>query len=200
MLRRTLITAISAFAIFASLLVSSARAGQEQYGPKVEPPAMGSDYQPLMWRGSDAAFALDTVGFGTCQIESSGLAASKSSNPDLQQIAAHSMDVEQREVKKLKSMAKVIDFRFPDTKKYPVPCAENGILSALSGANLDKAYLDYLSKDTAAAVARFQVEAEAQANSANFNLRKFAAANMPDLTEQQHSIDDLRSKLEDTKK
>jgi predicted outer membrane protein len=176
----------------ACILASAAVPAGQDYGPKVEPSAMGSEYQPLLWKGSDAAFVLDTVGFGTCQVKVSGEAASRSSNPDVQHVAAESMELESRDVKKLRSMAKTIEFRFP---KAPPPCAEAGELAQQSGEKFEKAYLDYLSKNNADALARFQVEANAPANSANFNLRKFAAANVSALSHQQSSIDTLRGKL-----
>lgn len=167
---------------------------QEKLGPKNEPAAMGSDYQPLLWSGSDAAFALDTVRFGACQIESSGLVATKSSNPDLQQIATRSVDLQQHSIKKLRSMAKVIEFKFP-SKKQVVSCSEAGDLAARSGADFETSYLAFLSKSNSADMARYKAEAEALPDSANFDLQKFAAATLPALTEQQKSIDALKRKL-----
>ena len=167
----------------------------EKLGPKNEPAAMGSDYQPLLWRGPDAAFVLDTVTSSACQSDSSSLAASKSSNPDVQHIALRSLELNGQNSKKLKSMAKVIGFHLPLSKKTAPPCAASARLSQQPPGNLDSAYLDYLSKDNAAALARFQAEADLPPDSANFNLQRFVVAALPALTDQQHSIDALRAKL-----
>ncbi len=181
------------------LLLQAQEKPDLKLGPKAEPPAMGSDYQPLLWRGSDSGFVLETLRSGKCQLETSGLVASKSSDSALRQIAADSIESRQHSTKKLKSMAKAIGFKLP-SKKHPISCEEAGNLADLGGDKFETAYLGYLSKANADDHARYQAEATAVPNSANFDLRRYAAGAVPVLEQQQKSIDDLKSKITPAKK
>lgn len=163
-------------------------------GPKIEPGAMGSDYQPLLWRGSDAQFVLDTMHSSRCAIQAGDLVTAKLRNPDVESLASEIGATRAEIMKKLRSMAKGNGFRFED-KKHLSPCTEADRLSELSGEDLAKAYLAYLAKENSADVARFQSETNAPGNSSNFDLRKFTFKEISTLEEQQSSIVELRGKL-----
>ena len=93
---------------------------------------MGSDYQPLLWRDNDAQFALDSDRSGTCQIAADQLVGSRSSDTELQEMAAHSIGLQDRKTQRLKSMAKTIGFKL-ESKKHPPECADRVRLAGLSG-------------------------------------------------------------------
>ncbi|MBV8069120.1 MAG: hypothetical protein JO270_04395, partial [Acidobacteriaceae bacterium] len=55
--------------------VANAQSANGGYGPKLEPQAMGSKYNPLLWQGEDAKFAVDTIHSSYCTSEISKFVA-----------------------------------------------------------------------------------------------------------------------------
>lgn len=73
-------------AFFIALLFTASSAtllGQDA-GSGVWPAAMSLDYNPLLWRGEDARFALDMLHGSQCEAALSKVVASRSSNPEVQ--------------------------------------------------------------------------------------------------------------------
>ena len=169
-----------------------------QMTPKNEPAAMGSDYQPLLWRDADAQFALDAERAGACQVAADQLAGSRSADTELQELAAHSIGLHDRMSRQLKSMAKTVGFKL-GSKKHPPECPDRERLAALSGEEFDRSYVSVLAKTNNSERATFTAEVKAPLNSANYGLKKFAASSLALFSEQQKKISELEKRYEPAK-
>jgi putative membrane protein len=163
-----------------------------QYGPKIEPAAMGSNYNPLLWRGADADFARAMIHDSFCQSELSKVAQSRGSNPEVAKLAAAIARTQGKLNRQLVGMARSISFPNPKPKK-DAPCPGGDRLMELSGQDFDSAYIDFVSKTYAADVARLQEEEAADDIPANFSLRAFAAKARPTLQDQQQTITSVKT-------
>ncbi len=179
----------------ANLLLSAAEISAQTLGPKNEPAAMSSDYQPLLWRDNDAQFALDVSRAARCQIAADQLVGSRSADDEILSTAAHSISFEDQSNNKLKSMARTIGFQL-GSKKHPPECADVERLRILRGEAFDHAYAAVLSQNSRKGQALFANEAGAAPNSANYELRKFAAQRLAKLRESQKAIDTLLSRYD----
>ena len=180
----------------ASLVLLCAQAVfAQKLGPKNEPAAMGSNYQPLLWQGADAQFAQDTARANMCQAAADQLAGSRSSDSDVQEAAAHSISFEDRSEKWLKSTSRAIGFKLI-SKKYPPECADAVRLKALSGDEFDREYAKVLAENSRDAQARYTAEARAAPNSANYELRKFAVRQLAEVQRRQPSIEAIAKRYD----
>ncbi len=169
-----------------------------QMTPKNEPAAMGSDYQPLLWRDADAQFALDAERAGVCQVAADQLVGSRSADTELQELAAHSIGLHDRMNRQLKSMAKTVGFKL-GSKKHPPECPDRARLAGLTGEQFDRSYLSVLANTNDSERANFTAEVKAPLNSANYGLKKFAAHNLALFSEQQKKIRELEKRYEPAK-
>ena len=164
-----------------------------QMTPKNEPAAMGGDYQPLLWQGADAQFALDAARAAACQVAADQLVGSRSSDTELQELAAHSIGLQDRMSQRLKSMAKTIGFKL-GSKKHPPECPDRERLAALSGEEFDRSYVNVLAKTNENEQSNFTAEVKAPLNSANYGLKKFAVSHLGLFREQQTKIKELQKR------
>jgi predicted outer membrane protein len=188
---------LGAAAVYSIVIFFSAAAHipAQTTGVKNEPAAMGSDYQPLLWRGTDAEFARSAVATSRCENEATALAASKLSDADMTHLFAETSALSNKIAKTLRKMGKPQGFKFDESKDAPAePCAMPASASTLNGAEFRSAYLEALRTSNADSIKRFEAESQAEPNSSNYSLRRFAAQTLNDLYAQRRSIADLKKK------
>ena len=182
----------AAVVLVASILVAQLTPGQD-FGPKIMPAAMSIDYNPLLWRGDDASFALDTIYGSRCEAELSKAVFSKSSNPNVQELAQTLGREEHRVYGRLRRMARTFNFHVP--KQDPDSCQEASRLAELTGQELDAGYVAFLLKRSLSSISRFEAEIGKPVAPDNYSLRKFAQKTLPVLQEQKMMLEAEQRKL-----
>jgi putative membrane protein len=119
---------------------------------------MSSSYNPLLWRGDDALFVVDTVEMSRSEVELSKLAIVKSNNKAVQNLALVLVRDEGKINRTLTSWSRTYGFALPKNEDEKL-AAEQDRLKELNGADFDRAYFELMMKDNAADLSRFQVEA-----------------------------------------
>jgi predicted outer membrane protein len=156
--------------------------------PKSEPEAMSSNYNPLIWRGDDAQFAVNIEHSSYCTAAFSKDVAHRSTDPDTLSIARQSERENEKVYRKLRQMGKSLSFEFPK-KEYIESCPEADKAKSLQGSELQKSYIEYLKQTDDAALQQFDAEIDRPEKPYNYGLRKFAEQERP-------ALRDIQSKLE----
>ena len=159
-------------------------------GPKIYPAAMGSDYNPLAWRGDDAKFALDTLHSSYCVAQISKTVAAKTSDKAVQNLAfTHAYDQE-KIFKKIQGMAKTLNVRLP-SKNELEDCPGAARLRELTGEELNRDYVAFISKNSARDAKRFEAETQMRRGPGNWSLWSFAEKTLPVVREDASSVKSL---------
>jgi predicted outer membrane protein len=178
--------AVFAFPIF--LVPHAAILSAQKLGPKSEPAEMSQDYNPLLWHGTEAEFALDTIHDSYCQAALSRAVLQKSANAQVKDLA-NTLAREQGALnRKLKQMAKTINFHIPHNEKSLAACPDASEIAGHSPVEIDKAYLSFMAKQNSIHISRFQTERDQPDRSENYDLRPFAAKTLPILEKQREMI------------
>lgn len=159
----------------------------QDLGPKSEPAAMSSNYNPLVWRGDDAQFAVNTEHTSYCQAEFSKQIASKITDNDVLSVARLSSVEHEKLYRKLRSIAKALGFEYPP-KSYTQSCPEVEKAQSVAGIDLQKVYFDYLRNTNKTAIQQFEAEVARPEKPDNYSLRKLAQKELP-------VLEDLQTKL-----
>ena len=161
-----------------------------QYGPKIEPAAMGSNYNPLAWRGDDAKFAFDTLHSSYCASQLSKFVAGKTANKTIQNLAFTQAYDQQKVYKKLHGMARTLNVKLP-SKGELEDCPATARLRELTGVELDEGYIAFVAKNSATDVSRFEAEAQMPREPDNWSLWSFAHSTLPVMREDAASVKNL---------
>lgn len=165
-----------------------------QFGPKVEPAAMGSGYNPLAWRGEDFDFGVDTLHSSFCALQLSKYVAEKTSNPAVQNVAFTQAYEQQKIHKTLSGMAKTFGTALPP-KSEVRDCSATNRMRELSGAELDRVYLGFIAQNSAADVKRFESEAQMPRVPSNWSLWSFARTTLPAVRQDAAAAAELKKSL-----
>ncbi len=134
---------------------------------------MSSKYDPLMWRGEDAQFAVNMEHLSYCGAEFSKDAARKLTDPSALSIARQSASENEKIYRKLRQMARSLSFEFPK-KDMMQSCPEAEKAQMLEGGELQKAYLEWVRGNTETMVQQFDAEVDQPEKPYNYGLRKMA--------------------------
>jgi predicted outer membrane protein len=184
------------FAVLGTLCANSSLPAQ--YGPKIEPAAMSSNYNPLAWRGDDAKFALDTLHSSYCASQISKFVAGKTTNKAVQDLAFTQAYDHQKVYKKLHGMARTFNVKLP-SKDDLEDCPATARLRELTGAELDRSYVVLVDKISANDVSRFEAEAQMPREPSNWSLWSFAQSTLPVMREDAASVKILERNYRDKK-
>jgi hypothetical protein len=168
------------------VILTGAAAAQD-LGPKDEPAAMSNDYNPLLWRGEDAQFAVNIIHGSYCRAEFSKRVAMQATESDLLSIARSAAAENEKQYRKLRQMGKSLRFEFPP-KNSIQSCPEAEKARSLSGTELQKAYVSYLRETNGAAIQGFDAELARPEKPYNYGLRKFAEKELPALKDLQDKL------------
>lgn len=156
----------------------------QQTSPQVSPPEMSENYNPLVWQGEDANFALNTLQTNFCAGELSKLAASRTTNLDLHDLAQSAAREQTGLHHKLRSLAKAIGIWLPPDSQLQ-KCSDLVHARSLSGAEFDKTYLASLQRANEANISAMQAEIARPQKPNNAPLRHFASEALPHLEKLQ---------------
>ena len=156
----------------------------QQTSPQVSPPEMSEDYNPLVWQGDDANFALNTLQSNFCAAEFSRLAASRTTNLELHDLAQSAAREQSGVYHKLRSMAKAFSIWLPPESQLQ-KCPDLEHARSLSGDDFDKAYLTSLQHTNQANVSAMQAEIARLQKPNNAPLRHLASITLPHLEQLQ---------------
>ncbi len=182
------------FQRLAVIVLCSVGLSAQQYGIKGEPAAMSMDYNPLLWRGDDAAFASDMLHSSYCVSAISKTVAAKTSDRAVQDLALTVAFDQQRVYRSLRGMARTIDFPLP-SKRELSDCPDTARLEELSGPELDRGYIAFLSKNAPTDVSRFEAETEMPHKPWNWSLWKFAWKTLPVIRQDASAVKSVEQKL-----
>ena len=160
----------------------------QELGPKAEPSAMSSDYNPLIWQGDDAQFAIETKHTSYCRAEFSKNVAVQTKNSGLLDIALTNAEVNDKLLHKLNSIARELGFHFP-AKAEMVSCPDVIAAQALRSEALEKSYRAFLRQSNANAIDQFRAEIARPERPDNYSLRKLAKKTLPVLMSLQAKLD-----------
>jgi predicted outer membrane protein len=113
---------------------------------------------------------------------------SRSVNSNVLDAARLSASAHERLYKKLRALGKAFEFEFPP-KASMEDCPEFRKAQTLTGAELDKAYLDYLRGTNTTAIQEFHAELAQPEKPNNYSLRKLAEKYLPTLEQLQAKLD-----------
>lgn len=187
------------FQRLAVIALCSVGLSAQQYGIAGEPGAMSTDYNPLMWRGDDAAFASDMLHSSYCVSTVSKMVAARTSDRTVQDLALTMAFDQQRVYRSLRGMARTIDFPLP-SKGELSDCPDTARLEELSGPELDRGYIAFLSKNAPSDVSRFEAETEMPHKPWNWSLWKFARKTLPVMQQDASAVKSVEQKLAPLKK
>jgi predicted outer membrane protein len=184
---------------FAVLLVSFvttvfAAAQSESSGPKIYPAAMSLDYNPLLWQGEDAQFALDMMHASHCVTEASKGVAAQTQNTAIQTTALTIAHEQGKLYRQLRSMARTLNFPLP-RKRDLDDCPAAARISELSGRDMDSSYVTLLLETTALNVSRFEAEVARPRVPSNWTLWKLAEKNLPAIRSEESTVKDLKKTI-----
>jgi hypothetical protein len=165
-----------------------------QSGPKIEPSAMGSNYNPLAWRGDDAKFALDTLRSSYCVSHISKFVAGKTSNTAVQNLAFTQAYDQEKIYNKLHKMARTFNAPLPHRDDLQ-DCPETARLRELSGQELDRDYVAFISKNSARDADRFEAESQMPRVPSNWSLWGFVHNTLPVVRQDAASVKELQQQL-----
>lgn len=149
---------------------------------------MSSNYNPLIWRGDDAQFAVNAAHSSYCTAMFSKDVVHRGTDPELLSIARESGKENEKIYRKLRQMGKTISFEFPKNEILE-SCPEAEKAKSVQGAELQKSYLSYLRQTNDSTVQQFDLEIDRLEKPYNYGLRKFAEQERP-------ALRDIQAKLE----
>jgi Domain of unknown function (DUF4142) len=174
------------------LTLFSVSVSAQDLGPKSEPAAMSLNYNPLVWRGDNAQFAIDTEHRSFCQAQFSEELASKATDSNLVSLARMSAAEHEKLYRKLKAMARELDFKFPP-KSAMQDCPEVRKSRVFDQAELDRTYLSYLRETNGTAIREFEAQIARRQSPDNYSLRKLAEKTLPVLQDLQAKVSAVES-------
>src|ERR1700758_2856140 len=152
------------------LLITGVLMAQDQrQGPKIYPAAMSVDYNPLLWQGDDAQFALDMLRRRHVRAGVSQTVAGKSQNPTVQNVALTIAREQGKVYRQLRSMARTFNFPLPPRRDLE-DCPAGSRVAELAGPEMDSGYIALLLKSTTANVSRFEAEVALPRMPSNWSL------------------------------
>ena len=157
------------------------------------------DYNPLLWRGDDARFALDTLRSSYCLADISKIVAARTSEETIQNLAYTMAHDQEKMFRQLRGMARTINFHVP-SKRELEDCPQTARLRELEGTELEKSYVTLLAKTAADDVSRFEAETGMPREPWNWSLWKFAQKTLPITRENESAVKAAQRKLAEPKK
>jgi predicted outer membrane protein len=177
------------------LLVTTAFAAEDQdYGPTIYPAAMSMDYNPLLWQGDDAQFALDMLLGSHCTAEVSKTVAAQTQNPSIQTVATTIAREQAKLYRQLRNMARTFNFPLPHKRDLNY-CPANSRTIELSGQDMDSSYVTLLLKSTATNVSRFEAEVARPRLPSNWTLWKLAEMNLPIIRNEESAVKGIKQTI-----
>jgi putative membrane protein len=138
---------------------------------------------------TDADFARKAALSGMKEVRVSQHAASSAANADVKQFASRLLQDHTSANEKLKTAAGTMNVQLPaDLDAEHRAQAER--LTAMTGASLDRGYVDHMVESHRKSVALFETES----NSGSGALREFATATLPTLREHLRMAEDLQTR------
>lgn len=173
--------AVAALCVFAQMGVSTARAAEESHG---------------QLNSSDYKFAVDAYRANTEEINLAQLAAQKASDPAVQQFAQRMI---QDHTKANQQLSQIVSQKGATMPTTPTSGQERETdrLAKLSGADFDKAYMDYMVKEHKKDVKEFQKEAD---KAKDPDIKAFAANTVPILQEHLQMAENTDAAVKGTKR
>lgn len=172
------------------LALAAALQGQDlssnDAGVKIYPAAMSMDYNPLLWRGDDAQFALETLHSSYCTAATSKFVMANTHDAALQTIAQRIAQEQGRLYRQLRGMARTFNFHLPP-KRDLQSCVGIERISELSGSKMDSDYIALVLKNTARSISRFQEELATPREPENWTLWGLAKRDLPMIRGEQAS-------------
>jgi predicted outer membrane protein len=163
-------------------------------GPKIYSAAMSMDYNPLLWQGDDAQFALDMLHSSHCTAEASRTAATKTQNQALQTVAVTIAHEQGKLYRQLRGMARTFNFRLP-RKRDLDDCPLVSRIAELSGQEMDSVYISFLLKRTTANVSRFEAEVAMPRLPSNWTLWGLAKKDLPMIRSEEAAAAGVRQPI-----
>ncbi len=163
----------------------------QQTSPGVTPPAMSENYNPFVWKGDDANFALEMLQENFCATQMSKHVASVSFTPDVQSLAHAAARQQEHFYRKLRSMAKEFTIWLPPETQLK-KCHRLERMRELSGTDLDKTYIASLEQSNAANISRVQAEVARPEKPDNSSLRQLAVKSLPGFEDLQAEAQTLQ--------
>lgn len=187
---------VSPFFALASILLVTSSFGSERQedGPKIYPAAMSMEYNPLLWQGDDARFALDMLHSSHCVAEVSKVVADETQNPAVQNLALTLAHEQGKLNRQLRNMARTLHFSIP-RKQDLEECPAGSRIGELSGQEIDSGYLTLLLKNSSANVSRFEEELARPRVPSNWSLWKLAKNNLPMVRSEESAVKELRQAI-----
>ena len=140
---------------------------------------------------SDREFAMKAADGGMAEVKMAELALTKTTNSDVKQFAQRMIDDHTKANQELMSIASTKSLTLPAE-----PGAKNKMmmnkLSAMNGADFDRAYIKHMAEDHKMDVALFQKESM---GGKDMDLKGFAAKTLPTLKEHKMQVDGLAMKM-----
>lgn len=177
-----------------ALIIATSFGLRAQYGPQMEPPEMSSKYNPVAWRGGDFDFGVEMLHSSYCAYQISNYVAANSTNKALRNLAFAQAYDQQKIYNTLRSMAKTLDVPLPPKRKLQ-DCTETARLRELSGEELDREYVTFISKNSVKNVERFENEAQMPRLPSNWSLWSFARKMLPVVRQDAGSVKTVQQEL-----
>ncbi|HEY7098904.1 MAG TPA: DUF4142 domain-containing protein [Terriglobales bacterium] len=183
---------VSPFLVLGSMLLvtSGFSAERKDDGPKIYPVAMSMDYNPLLWQGDDAHFALDMLHSSHCVAEVSKVVADETQNSSVQTLAQTLAHEQGKLNRQLRNMARTLHFPLP-RKQDLEECPAGSRIRELSGQEMDSGYLSLLLKSSTANVSRFEEEVARPRTPSNWTLWKFAKNGLLMVRSEKSAVTEL---------
>jgi predicted outer membrane protein len=188
MTRTSRLTIIAVFAPAIFLLLNVVVLSAQKPGVMSEPTEMSGSFNPLLWKGTDAEFASNVMRSSYCQTELSKAVLQTSGNATVKDLANTFVREQGALNKRLKRMARTINFPVPHDEKSLADCPDAAKIAALSANDIDKAYLSFMATENATATSRFQTEHDEPKRSYNYDLKAFVEKTVPELEKQKDMI------------
>ncbi|MBV8550648.1 MAG: DUF4142 domain-containing protein [Acidobacteriaceae bacterium] len=182
----------------AACCVLAARA-QVVIGPTNLPVAMSGIYNPLLWQGDDAQFALDMLHSAHCTSEISKTVAVKTSNQAVQNVALTMAREQGKIYRQLRGMARTFNFPLP-SKDDLNDCPSTARIAELTGVQMDTSYVELLRKSTVANTSRFEAEVAMPRRPSNWSLWKFAQRDLPMMRSEEAAVQHVQVQTFNEKK
>jgi predicted outer membrane protein len=165
---------------------------------QIYPAAMSGAYNPLLWRGDDARFAIEMLHASYCTADVSKTVIGKTQNDVIQTVALKIGQEQHKIYRQLRTMAQTLNFPLPP-KRYLNDCPGGPRIAELSGRELDASYVNLLAKSAAANVSRFETEIEMPRVPSNWTLWNFAKKNLPMMRDEKATVKDAQQQLANSK-
>lgn len=140
---------------------------------------------------SDRSFAMKAADGGMAEVKMAELALSKTTNDEVKQFAQRMIDDHSKANQELMSIASTKGITLPAEPSAKHKAMMNK-LSAMNGANFDRAYIKHMREDHKADVALFEKQSNAGRDA---DLKAFAAKTLPTLKEHKMKVEDLSMKM-----